>query len=137
MSAPEHMDTLPFNVRLRRYAPGSFAVYAIFTFLLEAGGVIPGFIVQAVFDQLTNHQAAGFGIPTLIALFVAIEVARFATSFGHEWGYVTFFITGGALLRPGTTIEGPPAAAWTKSTFDVCPPSTVVVCGDLPARVTV
>lgn len=99
MSAPEHMDTWPFNVRLMRYAPGSFAVYAIFTFLLEAGGVIPGFIVQAVFDQLTNHQAAGFGIPTLIALFVAIEVARFATSFGHEWGYVTFFITGGALLR--------------------------------------
>jgi ATP-binding cassette subfamily B protein len=93
------MNTWPFNVRLMRYAPGSFAVYGLFTFLLVAGGIIPGIIVQAVFDRLTGHEAAGFGIPALIALFVAIEVARFATSFGHEWGYVTFVLTGGALLR--------------------------------------
>jgi ATP-binding cassette subfamily B protein len=55
--------------------------------------------VQAIFDRLTGHADAGFGIPALIALFVALEVARFAGAFGHEWGYVTFFLTGGALLR--------------------------------------
>lgn len=95
---PEHMDTWPFNVRLMRYAPGSFAVYAIFTFLFVAGQVIPGIVIKAVFDRLTGHEA-GYGIPTLIALFVAIEIARFTTSFGQVWGDVTFRLTTGALLR--------------------------------------
>src|SRR5438270_6726121 len=99
MNAPEHMKTWPFNVRLMRYARRPFAVYGFFTFLLVAGDIVPGIIVQGIFDQLTGHQSAGLGIPALIALFVAIEVAHFATAFGHEWGYVTFWITGGALLR--------------------------------------
>ncbi|HEX6508390.1 MAG TPA: ABC transporter transmembrane domain-containing protein, partial [Chloroflexota bacterium] len=99
MNAPQHMKTWPFNVRLIRYAPGSFTVYGFFTFVLVAGEIIPGIIVQGIFDRLTGHQAAGWGIATLIALFAAIEVARFATSFGHEWGYVTFVLTAGALLR--------------------------------------
>jgi ATP-binding cassette subfamily B protein len=99
MSSPQHMRTWPFNVRLMRYAPRPFAVYGLFTFILVGGEVIPGVIVQAVFDRLTGHEAAGLGIPALIALLTAIEMARFATAFGHEWGYVTFFITAGALLR--------------------------------------
>ena len=99
MNPPQHMRTWPFNVRLMRYAPKSFVVYAVFTTILEGGAVIGGLIVQAVFDRLTHHAAAGFGISTLIALFVTVELARFATVFGHEWGYVTFVLTGGALLR--------------------------------------
>src|SRR5437016_5767002 len=99
MNAPQHMRTWPFNVRLMRYAPGPFAVYGVFTFLLVAGEIIPGIILQGIFDRLTGHEPAGsHAIAALIALFVAIEVARFATSFGHEWGYVTFLLTGGALL---------------------------------------
>jgi ATP-binding cassette, subfamily B, bacterial len=93
------MKTWPFNARLMRYARGSFAVYGFFTFALVAGEVIPGIIVQRIFDRLTGHEAAGLSISALVALFVAIEVARFATSFGHEWGYVTFVLTAGALLR--------------------------------------
>ena len=99
MNGPEHMKTWRFNRRLMRYAPRAFLVYGLFTFLLEGGGVIGGLIVQGVFNRLTGHEAAGFSIAALIALFVAIEVARFATVFGHEWGYVTFVVTGGALLR--------------------------------------
>ncbi len=99
MNTPDHMKTWPFNVRLMRYAPGSFAVYAFFTFVLVAGEIIPAIIVQRVFDRLTGHEVAGFSIAALVALFVAIEVARFASSFGHEWGYVTFVLTAGALLR--------------------------------------
>ncbi len=99
MNAPAHMKTWPFNARLMRYAPGAFAVYGFFTFVLVAGEIVPGIIVQRIFDRLTGHQAAELGIGALVALFVAIEVARFATSFGHEWGYVTFKLTAGALLR--------------------------------------
>jgi len=94
-----HMRTWPFNLQLMRYAPGSFAVYAIFTVLFGAGQVIPGLVIKAVFDRMTGHAAAGLGIPALIALFVAIEVARFAASFGQVWGDVTFRLTTGALLR--------------------------------------
>jgi ATP-binding cassette subfamily B protein len=99
MNPPEHMRTWPFNVRLMRYAPRPFAVYGFSTFVLVAGEIVPGLIVQAVFDRLTGHANAGLGIPALIALFLTLEIARFATSFGHEWGYVTFLLTGGALLR--------------------------------------
>jgi ATP-binding cassette subfamily B protein len=95
----EHMKTWPFNLRLMRYATGPFAVYGVFTFILVAGEIVPGIIVQGIFDRLTDHAAAEPGIAVLIALFVAIEVARFATSFGHEWGSVTFVLTAGALLR--------------------------------------
>lgn len=99
MNAPQHLRTWPFNVRLIRYAPRPFAVYGFFTFVMVAGEIIPGIIVQGIFNRLTGHEAAGFGIPALVALFVALEVARFAAVFGHEWGYVTFLVTGGALLR--------------------------------------
>jgi ATP-binding cassette subfamily B protein len=99
MNRPRHMATWRFNVRLMRYAPGSYAVYAIFAFLFVFGQVIPGLVVKAVFDRLTGHAAAGFGIPALIALFVAIEAARFAATFGQIWGDVTFRLTTGALLR--------------------------------------
>jgi len=95
----QHMRTWPFNVRLMRYAPGSFAVYAISTFLFLIGQVAPGIVIKAVFDHMSGRDAAGYGIPALIALFVAIEAARFAASFGQVWGDVTFRLTTGALLR--------------------------------------
>ncbi len=99
MNEPQHMRTWPFNVRLMRYAPGPFAVYAVCIFFFLAGQVVPGLVVQAVFNTMTGHNAAGYGVPTLIALFVGIEVARFAASFGQIWGDVTFRLTTGALLR--------------------------------------
>lgn len=99
MNARPQLRTWPFNVRLMRYASRPFAVYGFFTFVMAAGELVPGFIVQGVFNRLTGHEAAGFGIATLVALFVALELARFAAVFGHEWGYVTFLVTGGALLR--------------------------------------
>jgi len=99
VNGPQHMRTWPFNVRLICYAPGYFALYAICNFLFVAGQVIPGVIIKAIFDRLTGHEAVGFAIPALIALFVAIETARFAISFSEVWSYGTFFLTTGALLR--------------------------------------
>jgi ATP-binding cassette subfamily B protein len=99
VNGPQHMGTWPFNVRLVRYAPRSYAAYALCNFFFLAGSVIPGIVVKGIFDRLTGHETAGFGIPALIALFVAIESARFATSFGQVWADVTFRLTTGALLR--------------------------------------
>lgn len=99
MTPPDHLKTWPFNRRLIRYAPGPFAIFALFNFLFTAGAFVPGLVVQAIFDRLTGRADVALGIPALIALFVAIEVARFAGSFGQVWGDVTFRLTTGALLR--------------------------------------
>src|SRR5690348_13473866 len=99
MKEPEHMATEPSNLSLIRFAPGPYAAYGLSTFIFVAGEILPGLVVQAIFDRLTGHQAAAFGIPTLIAIFVAIEVGRFAVTFGRVWGDVTFRLTTGALLR--------------------------------------
>src|SRR5579875_206637 len=97
--SPDHLGTWPFNLRLIRYAPGSFVVYAVSSFLASAGQVVPGVIVLGIFNVLGGGRAAGFSVPTLIAFFVATEVARFSTSFGDAWGGTTFRLTTGALLR--------------------------------------
>ncbi|HZU11969.1 MAG TPA: ABC transporter ATP-binding protein [Chloroflexota bacterium] len=99
MSEQEPLATLPFNLRLIRYAPASYAVYFLAAFFALAGQLIPGVIVKAVFDRLTGHGAVGLGLPALIALFIAIETARFASSFAQVWTGVTFRRTTGALLR--------------------------------------
>jgi ATP-binding cassette subfamily B protein len=93
------MDTWHFNLRLMRYAPSAFAVFAGFNLFFVAAQVVPGLVVQAIFDRLTGHEDVAFGIPALVALFLAIETARFAGSFGQVWGDVTFRLTTGALLR--------------------------------------
>ena len=82
MTEHEHMAPWPFNVRVMRYAPGTYAVYALSIFLFLTAQVIPEMVIKAIFDSLTVHQDAGFGIPALVALFVAIETARFAICFG-------------------------------------------------------
>jgi ATP-binding cassette subfamily B protein len=113
-----------------RFAPGSYAVYALANFLFLAGQLIPALIVKAIFDRLTGHATAALGIPALIALFVAVESARFALSFAQVWGYVTFLLTTGALVRrnilaailrrPGAVpLAVPPGAAVNRFRGDV------------------
>lgn len=99
MRSPQHMATWTFNVRLMRHAPRPFALYATCNILFYVGQLVPGFIVQAIFDRLTRPASAGLSIPALIALLASIEVARFTTSFGQVWADVTFRLTTGALLR--------------------------------------
>ena len=80
MNEPLHMATGRFNARLMRYAPRPFAAYAISTFLFVAGQILPGLVVQAIFDRLTGHEAAGLGIPALVALFVWVVPISYEVS---------------------------------------------------------
>ena len=54
MTQQDHMATWPFNLRLMRYAPGSYALYWISNFIFLAGPVVPGLVVKAIFDRLTG-----------------------------------------------------------------------------------
>jgi ATP-binding cassette subfamily B protein len=93
------LKTWPFNGRLIRYAPWPFTVYSFCTIVQLGGRVLPGLIEKAVFDTITGAQAATFGLWTLIALYITVEVTRHMASFGMVWGDITFRYITGALLR--------------------------------------
>jgi ATP-binding cassette subfamily B protein len=99
MRARPVTPTWRFNRDLMRRAPRPYAVYFICNSIF--GGlddIMPAFIVQAIFNRLSGH-ATLLSIPVLIALYVALEIGRFAFSFGMVWGDVTFRLGTGALLR--------------------------------------
>ena len=107
MNEPLHMATGRFNARLMRYAPRPFAAYAISTFLFVAGQILPGLVVQAIFDRLTGHEAAGLGIPALVALFVAWNVFQFGDWAVHR-SYENYdaSVALGRALPPDTLVQG-------------------------------
>ena len=95
----EHMKTWPFNWRITTFAPWPFAVYTVFHLLFYLGLLAPGLIEKRVFDIITGAARSGLGLWALIVLYVSIELARLAASFGSVWGAVTFRYVVGALLR--------------------------------------
>lgn len=99
MTTRPTLKTWPFNWRLIRYAPWPYAVYSACTLFHLGARVLPGLIEKAVFDTITGAQAAAFGLWTLIALYITVEVARHMSSFGMVWGDITFRYITGALLR--------------------------------------
>ena len=93
------MHTLAFNWRLIRHTPGIYLMQVILRLIFLAAPVIPGLITKAVFDTLSGAQPARIGIWALIALYVAVEIARLATLVGETWYGNTFRYTAGALIR--------------------------------------
>jgi ATP-binding cassette, subfamily B, bacterial len=84
------MNTWRLNWELIRYRPWQFATHSIFHILFSAAPVALGLIEKAVFDGVTGAQAATFGVWTLIAMYVAVGLARLATSFPDIWYAITF-----------------------------------------------
>ncbi len=93
------MNTWRFNASLIGYYPGAFAVNCLCHVLLLVGLIVPGLIEKSVFDTLTGAASAAFGVWTLIALLVSVELARKAASFGDAWGDATFRYQAMSLLR--------------------------------------
>ncbi|MDQ3250274.1 MAG: ABC transporter ATP-binding protein/permease [Chloroflexota bacterium] len=84
------ISTPRFVWALIRLQPGSFAVYAVgwvAFFVLQLG---PGLLQQSIFDRLTGAQAAGIGVWTLLALYVAVEVARVVANYTARIGDIAF-----------------------------------------------
>jgi ATP-binding cassette subfamily B protein len=88
-----------FNWRLITYRPWSYVVYSFFRTAFFVLQVVPGLIEKSVFDTITGSAPVAIGLWGLIALYIATELARQATSFGEIWAYYTFLYTTGALLR--------------------------------------
>jgi ATP-binding cassette subfamily B protein len=60
---------------------------------------IAGFLIRAIFDNLSGEAAAGINVYTLIALLVANAAAKSIAIFGDVWVYFHFRFSVAALLR--------------------------------------
>lgn len=82
-----------------RFRPWYFAgnlVFSLGYFLLR---LVPGLIIQQLFDQLTNAAPAEIGLWTLLSLIVAVELARMVLTLLSGWNEAMLRDTGGILLR--------------------------------------
>lgn len=71
------MNTWQASYRLITHHPWRFVLNAFMFAVLHLSWLLPGLVIKRIFDILTGEAAAGWDLPTLIALLVAIGVARF------------------------------------------------------------
>lgn len=86
--------------QLTKYKPWIYGTFGLMEILIF--GVFPqltGFVIQAIFNQLTGDTNTGFSLIALAAFLVAIAVARGAAFFTDVFLYFTFQYTVTALLR--------------------------------------
>ncbi len=102
------MKTLPTwhaTWKLIRFHPRSYIVFSVLYLILFGSRVIPGLIVQHIFDGLTGSAPARIGasqpagVWTLLGLLAAVGVARIVIDFTRVYGEETFRCYGWALLR--------------------------------------
>ena len=75
---------------------GPYMLYFLFSLLIFAEQLAPGLIVKAIFDRLSGQEAQSnvTFLWGMIALYLAIEVARLLVAIGYEdMGEVTDFPT--------------------------------------------
>ncbi len=93
------MNTVTFNRRLIGARPGVYALQVTLRLIFLAAPVVPGLITQAVFDTISGARPAALDLWALIALYVAVELARMAVLYAESAAGATFRYSLGALLR--------------------------------------
>jgi ATP-binding cassette, subfamily B, bacterial len=86
--------------QLTKYKPWLYGVFGLMEILIF--GIFPqlsGFVIQAVFNQLSGEVQTGFNLWTLAGLIVAIAIGRGLAFFTDVFLYFTFRYTVTALLR--------------------------------------
>ncbi len=86
--------------QLTKYKPWLYGVFGLMEILIF--GIFPqlsGFVIQAVFNQLSGEIQSGFNLWTLAAFLVAIAVGRGLAFFTDVFLYFNFRYTVTALLR--------------------------------------
>ncbi|GAB4203754.1 MAG: ABC transporter ATP-binding protein [Roseiflexaceae bacterium] len=93
------MNTAPFNRRLIGALPGIYALQVVLRLIFLAAPVVPGLITQAIFDTISGARPAALDLWTLIALYVAVELARMVVLYAETAAGATFRYSLGALMR--------------------------------------
>jgi ATP-binding cassette subfamily B protein len=99
MTPSPALKTWPTVWGLIRSQPWAFTTHSLFTLILFAGQVLPGWLEKLIFDALTHEAPATWGVWGLIALVVAVEVGRITVSVGAEWYGWTFRLLTSTLMR--------------------------------------
>ena len=89
-----------FMLRLIRFRPWLYALSAalasVLGYLLP---LAPGAIIRSFLDGLSGKAPAGLNLWSLVALLLALTLARIAVMSGASWAETTLDLTAGALLR--------------------------------------
>lgn len=88
-----------FNARLIRFQSRAFWLHFIYTVMVFSLRIVPGLIVQAVFNTITGEAPTGINLWWLVGLYVLVELARLVISLGSEWYGWTFRQVCAALLQ--------------------------------------
>ncbi|HEU5228148.1 MAG TPA: ABC transporter ATP-binding protein, partial [Ktedonobacteraceae bacterium] len=93
------MKTYQFLWRLICYRPWLYIVDAICTVLFFLSRIPFGYVIQAFFNTLPKSRQLGPDVWTLIALMIAVAVARFFVIRGQGWARQLYLFSIRALLR--------------------------------------
>lgn len=93
------LGTPYFNWRMIRHSPLWLAIHSVFAVLYFVFQILPGLIEKSVFDTITGVSPALMSLWVLIALYVAVELARLFTAVASDWYGWTFRLVVAALLR--------------------------------------
>lgn len=95
----ETIATWPLNGLLIKYAWRTFSLHSLLAVAVYLTRVLPGLIEKGVFDTLTGAAPASIGVPSLVALYVSVELGRLVMLAGSDWLGWTFRLRVGAFLR--------------------------------------
>jgi ATP-binding cassette subfamily B protein len=110
------------GVRLGRHRPVVFAVGCLVILGFWTAPLLAGLLLRALFDGVTQGSAAGFNVPTLAVLFLAVEAGRAGLLFAllrlwaHWWISVSTMMRVN-LLEPQVVSGGPRAAPASVTLF--------------------
>ncbi|HMO58416.1 MAG TPA: ABC transporter ATP-binding protein [Roseiflexaceae bacterium] len=93
------ISTWKLNRALITAYPRQYLLHSICHILFSMAPVALGLIERAVFDSMTGVVVALPGVWTLIALYVAVGVAKLATSFPDIWYAIVFKRRSGVWLH--------------------------------------
>ena len=93
------MTTGQAAIKLIRYRPGLFLLTIVFRGADDLVPFLTGLIMKAFFDALSGEAAVGFNPWTLVALFVAIEIADRGVLFGSAFIWPRWWYSIESLLR--------------------------------------
>ncbi|NTV62261.1 MAG: ABC transporter ATP-binding protein [Oscillochloris sp.] len=115
------MKTWDYSWRMVRFQPAGFLICMVLWLGFMVLPLATGLIVRAFFDGLTGTAPAGLSALSLVALLLAVEVARVALFYGSLYAWFSFVFACEALLRGnmlGWLVGGPGARRLPSSPGD-------------------
>ena len=106
---------------LVRYRPGFFLINLVFLTYYVTTRLLPGRLMQIIFDRLAGTAPTTMGLWALIAAILGVELTRIVANLASTWGETNVRYLSGALMRTNilrNVLRRPGAAGLGLSTGD-------------------